>query len=149
MAEPLDRSLGRQAIARILGLDESHQSSKWMSKAKIKQYWTDDIVDLRTDELGRRSWPLFADDRFEFGVSTIVDRDDLTDKFYEDICVPDQETLEGEFIYQKAVLVGHSWRDEDKFLKEEASFDIHAPDIVTGILIRSSWRMSPGSSHPP
>ncbi|KAF2726824.1 hypothetical protein EJ04DRAFT_597289 [Polyplosphaeria fusca] len=119
----------------IQDLHPGKNGAAWLSKTRAKHYLVSDCKNERFNHKDSRGKPLYQPNRFEFGNSIIIDRDELLHAFTKDLYIPDDTASKtGATIYRNIILVVHNTSSERKTLQTLLGLDIDEIETVSAIV---------------
>ncbi|KAF2655451.1 hypothetical protein K491DRAFT_778750 [Lophiostoma macrostomum CBS 122681] len=126
----------------IRGLEPGLNGANWLKHIRTKHYRMSDTIGIQSDAKDVRGVPLCVPEHFEFGESTVVDRDDIAAAVTDDCRIPDppsssvekhDESVSTKF--RKIVLVAQGWHATDSvWWKDQMNLDIDEIGTIEAVI---------------
>ncbi|KAF2873899.1 hypothetical protein BDV95DRAFT_617582 [Massariosphaeria phaeospora] len=138
----LEVGLSTLDTREIRDIVPGENGAAWVSKMRATHYLMSDSVGIESNRLDSRKRRLMAGDKFEFGNTTVIDRDGLADALANDLQILDPQAMEEglygdgdgkEPIYRRIIFVVQDWSQEERYLRESIGLDLDKLGTVMSV----------------
>jgi hypothetical protein len=126
----------------IRGLAPGSNGSNWLEQIRAKHYRPSDTIGIQSDAKDVRGVSLCVPEHFEFGESTVIDRDDLAAAVTNDCRIMDAPPSDADgnnesssTKLRKIILVAQSWNgNESAWWRDQMNLDIDRIGTIEAIV---------------
>ncbi|KAF2006054.1 hypothetical protein P154DRAFT_615962 [Amniculicola lignicola CBS 123094] len=118
----------------VRDIKPGQQGRAWVKEVHGKHYRVNGTLAWKTDATDRHGSSLWVGEHFEFGNSTLIDRNDLAVDVMNDLHIRDSRAPAGEPQYRNIILVAHGWDGDARILKKQLNIHIEKIDTIIAVL---------------